>query len=184
MASLIKEDDEMPYTKDGRRVDLLINLLAIINRTTAMVLVELFVTGAAYQVRMHMKTLKTLSQKENELFDFLRVLNEKQADDFYADYLKLSKKEKEAYIQDAIDYGIYMHQVPMWETKAIFYRCLELRKRFPYIKEDDLYIKKWGREYKILSKYFVGEIYLLKQLRLLIVILIENSVNCWEVLMG
>jgi DNA-directed RNA polymerase beta subunit len=30
--SKICEDDEMPFTEDGRRVDLMLNLLAIINR--------------------------------------------------------------------------------------------------------------------------------------------------------
>ena len=33
--SEIRDDEDMPYTKDGRRVDLILNLLAIINRTTS-----------------------------------------------------------------------------------------------------------------------------------------------------
>ena len=36
VVSEIRDDEDMPYTHDGRRVDLLLNLLAIINRTTAM----------------------------------------------------------------------------------------------------------------------------------------------------
>ena len=159
--SEIRDDEDMPYTKDGRRVDLILNLLAIINRTTSMPITELFITGAAYQVRQHMKELPTLEEKENELFNFIQVFNEKQYDEMYRDYKKLKKKEREQYIQDAIDDGIYIHQLPMWETMPIFYRCQNMLKQFPYIKQDDVYIKKWGREIKVLSKYFIGHQYIL-----------------------
>ena len=167
----------MPYTKDGRRVDLILNLLAIINRTTSAPLIELFITGAAYQVRQHMKELTTLEEKENELFDFINVFNEKQHDKMYRNYKKLKKKEKERYIQDAIDTGIYTHQLPVWESMPVFYRCQNLLKKFPYIKQDDVYIKKWGREIKVLSKYFIGDMYILYKVRGFL-----NLVNCWELL--
>ena len=109
-----------------------------------------------------MKSLPTLVEKENELFDFIQVFNEKQYEEMYKDYKKLKKKEKEEYIQDAIDNGIYIHQLPMWETMPIFYRCQNVLKKFPYIKQDDVYIKQWGREFKVLTKYFIGEMYILK----------------------
>ena len=158
----IREDEDMPYTKDGRRVDLLLNLLAIINRTTSFLLFEMFINGASYQVRQKMKTLDTLTEKENMLFDFIQTLNEDQAEKMYKSYKKLTKKEKEAYIDDAIYNGIFIHQTPMWEKMPIFYRCQNLLKRFPFIQKDDLYIRKWGREYKMLTKYFIGEQYVMK----------------------
>ena len=126
-----------------------------------MPLTEIFITGAAYQVRQYMKTLPTLEEKEDELFRFINIFNEKQCEKMRRDYKKLRKKEKEAYIEDAIYDGIYIHQLPMWETIPIFYRCQNLLKAFPYIKQDDLYIKKWGREIKVLSKYFIGDQYIL-----------------------
>lgn len=181
VVSQIREDEDMPYTKDGRRVDLLFNVLAIINRTTAFVLFETFINGASYQVRQKMKEMSFV-ERENTLFDFIRIFNEDQADKFYKDYKKLKKKEKEEYILDAIENGIYIHQIPMWETLPIFYRCLNLRKRFPFIGYDDLYIKKWGRERKILTKYFIGEMYILELMRLISVMILENSVNCWKLL--
>lgn len=180
----IEADENMPYTKDGRRVDLLLNLLAIVNRTTSFPLYEIFMNGCAYQVRQHMKTLETFEEKEELLFSFLYEWNENQTALFLNDYNRLKKKEKEAYIQDAIDNGILMHQQPMWETKPIFYRCADVLEKFPFIKEDDLFIKKWGREYKVLTKYFIGEMYILKLLRLVIVILQENLVNCWDNSLG
>lgn len=160
--SKIVEDDEMPYTKDGRRVDLLINLLAIINRTTAFVLFEMFMNGSSYQIRQKMKTLKTIEEKEQLLFDYLGTWNPKQAKSFHANYKKLNKKAKEEYINDAIEDGIYIHQPAMWEDEPLFYRCIKVLDKYPFIGENKLYIKKWGREYPILTNYFLGESYFVK----------------------
>lgn len=162
VVSEIREDDEMPFTEDGRRVDLLLNLLAIINRTTSFPLYEIYITGAAYQVRQKMRTLESLSEQEDMLFKFVEILNEEQYEKMYKDYKKMTKKEKEAYIWDAIEDGIYIHQTPMWETMPIFYRCMNLRKAFPFLKMDDVYINKWGRKIKTLSKYWIGSMYCMK----------------------
>lgn len=159
--SEIRDDVDMPYTKDGRRIDLLINLLAIVNRTTAFAIYELFITGSAYQVRQKMKEA-TFKKREKMLFDFIKIFNEVQYNKMYSDYKLLSKSEKEDYLQDAIDTGIFIHQLPLWETKPIFYRCLDLLKTFDFIDYNDLYIRKWGREIKVLTKYFVGDMYILK----------------------
>lgn len=159
--SEIRDDADMPYTKDGRRIDLLINLLAIVNRTTAFAIYELFITGSAYQVRQKMKEA-TFKKREKMLFDFIKIFNEVQYNKMYSDYKLLSKSEKEDYLQDAIDTGIFIHQLPLWETKPIFYRCLDLLKTFDFIDYNDLYIRKWGREIKVLTKYFVGDMYILK----------------------
>lgn len=161
--SEVWDDDKMPYTKDGRRVDLLLNLLAIVNRTTAFVLYELFINGCSYQIRQKMKELPTLKEKENLLFEYIATWNEEQCEKMHRDYKKLKIKEKELYMIDAIDNGIYIHQNPMWESTPIFYRCINIKKKFPFIKKDDLYINKWGREHKILNKYFIGEMYILEK---------------------
>lgn len=159
--SEIRKDEDMPHTHDGRRVDLLLNLLAIINRTTSMLLYEMFINGSSYQLRQKLKDC-SLEEQENMLFKYIEILNEHQASEFHKRYKKLKKKEKIEFMQSVIDEGIFIHQTPLWETKPIFYRCLELRKEFPFIKMDDLYINKWGREYKMLTKYFIGEMYVLK----------------------
>ena len=159
--SEIWDDDKMPYTKDGRRVDLLLNLLAIINRTTAWVLFEIFINGCSYQVRQKMKELP-FKEQEEMLFDYVRVWNEKQAALLYNNHKKLSKKEKEKYIEDAIYDGIYINQNSMWESTPVFYRCMNVRKKFPFIQMNDLYIQKWGKEQKILDKYFIGEMYCIR----------------------
>ena len=160
--SQIREDEDMPYTHDGRRVDVLLNLLAIINRTTAFPLFEIYINGSSYQIRQKMKELKTIDEQAKLMIDYVRVLNEEQADYIQKKYDKMGKKAKQKLIDDAIEDGIYIHQTPMWEKIPLFYRCMNIKKKFPFIQTQDLYIKQWGREIKILNKYFVGEMYCLR----------------------
>lgn len=158
----IREDEDMPVTEDGRRVDLILNMLGIINRTTAMPLYEMFINSASRKIRHKMSELKTLKEKETLLFDYINIWNEDQYSEMYKYYKSLNKKEKESYMQDAIDDGIYIKQTPLWETKPIFYRCLDLMEKYPFIKRDDMYIKKWGKLHKVLTPTVVGEMYCMK----------------------
>nr|DAX65871.1 MAG TPA: bifunctional DNA-directed RNA polymerase subunit beta/beta' [Caudoviricetes sp.] len=158
----IREDEDMPVTEDGRRVDLILNMLGIINRTTAMPLYEMFINSASRKIRHKMSELKTLKEKETLLFDYVNIWNEDQYSEMYKYYKSLNKKEKESYIQDAIDDGIYIKQTPLWETKPIFYRCLDIMEKYPFIKRDDMYIKKWGKLHKVLTPTVVGEMYCMK----------------------
>ena len=125
-----------------------------------------------------MKGLRTYKEKETVLFDFINIFNEEQCKHFYKSYSEMKAKEKREYIDSAINDGIYIHLDNLAETTPVFYRCIHALEKFPFIKEDDLYVKKWGREYKCLTKSFVGEMYILKQLRM------KNLLNCWELLTG
>lgn len=157
----VRPDNQMPYTKDGRRVDCLLNLLAIINRTTGGPIAEQFLTSAAWKVRQKMATLPTLELKAELGFSFIRVMNETQYKKFYDIYQKLSPKKKEEFIKDMIEDGIYIHEKPMYAEIPMFYRLLDVLDKFD-IGRDDLYVNKWGRRYKCLRKEFVGQLYILK----------------------
>ena len=111
-----------------------------------------------------------LSDKENvhdgdweKTSDGVDISYEIQKLENKAHELCLSKAKKEEYIESAIQEGIYINQTPLWEKMPIFYRCQNLLKEFPFIQQNDLYIKKWGREIKVLNKYFIGQMYILKQ---------------------
>lgn len=151
----------MPFTEDGRRVDLMLNLLAIINRTTSFPMYELAITSICYQVRKRMALMDNYDDKEKLLFDIIYQFNEKQYEKHWKDYNKLSKDERKDFIDDAIENGIYIHQSPMWETKPIFYRLRDILDKYPWIHPDDVYINKWGRKIKSLSKVWVGQMYIL-----------------------
>jgi DNA-directed RNA polymerase subunit beta len=160
--SKICEDDEMPFTEDGRRVDLMLNLLAIINRTTSFPLFELMITSICYQVRKKMETMVDYKEKEALLFDIVNEFNENQKEAMWSLYLKLSEDEKKDYIDDAIYNGIYIHQSPLWETKPIFYRLNDILEKYPWLSADNVYINKWGRKIKTLRKAWIGQMYIMK----------------------
>ena len=160
--SEIREDEDMPITEDGRRVDLLLNLLAIINRTTSFPLYELMMTSICYKVRLRMKEMEDYNERENLLFDILKMFSEdeyRQMWDIYNGYDDYGKKQ---FIDDAINDGIYIHQPPLWEKEPIFYRIRKILQKYDWLKADTLYLNKWGRKIKILSDHWIGTQYILK----------------------
>ena len=160
--SKIEDDDKMPFTKDGRRVDLLLNLLAIVNRTTSFPMYELIATSIAYKVRNRLSEMDSYDDREKLLFDIIYMYNEKQYDKMKALYDKMDSRGKKKFIDDAITDGIYLNQPPFWETKPIFNRINDILKKYTWLQADDVYINKWGREIKILNKYWIGDMYILK----------------------
>lgn len=160
--SEIREDEDMPYTEDGRRVDLLLNMLAIINRTTSFPLYELMITSICYKVRSRLAQMDNYKDREELLFDILKMFNEDEYEQFWSLYSKYSENEKKQFIDDAINDGIYIHQPPLWEKKFIFHRIRDILAKYDWLKADTLYINKWGRKIKILSNYWIGDQYILK----------------------
>lgn len=178
--SQIRPDDEMPYYYDdlGNKVyvDLLFNILAVINRTTAFPIYELTINFICNKVRAQMAKMTNIKAQEKLLFDVIRDFNENQADQMKKIYDGLSKDEKKDYIESCINDRIFIHQNPMWETKPIFFRLLDIYKKYDFLAPYDIYINKWGREIKCLNPAYVGEMYILESLRM------KNFVNCWDVL--
>jgi hypothetical protein len=156
----------MPYYYDdnGNKViiKILFNVLAIINRTTAFPMYEITINFICNKARAHMSTMRTLKQKEKFLFELINDFNEKQAKEMKEKYDTLSKKEKEEYITSCINERIFIHQAPMWETKPIFFRLLDIYKKYDFLTPYDIYLKKWGREIKILNPMYIGEMYIIK----------------------
>lgn len=178
--SQIRPDNEMPYYYDdnGNKVyiDLLFNILAVINRTTAFPIYELTINFICNKVRAQMSKMTNIKAQEKLLFDVIRDFNENQADEMKKIYDKLSKDEKKDYIESCINDRIFIHQNPMWETKPIFFRLLDIYKKYDFLIPYYIYINKWGREIKCLNPAYVGEMYILGILR------IQNFVNCWNIL--
>ena len=160
--SEIREDEDMPFTEDGRKVDVLLNLLGIINRTTSFAIYELAINAITYQTRRRMKSLKTYKQKENLLFDIIHEFNEEQYAVMKKDYDALDDNEKKDVIDDAIENGIYIHQSPTHETKPIFYRIRDILEKNEWLEPETIYINKYGRKIKTMSKHWLGTMYLLK----------------------
>jgi hypothetical protein len=160
--SQIREDEDMPYTEDGTRVDLLLNLFAIINRTTSFVIYELAINSICRKARQRMATLKTLKQKENLLFGIIHDFNEEQYAKMKPIYDMMEDKEKIELINDTIENGILIHQSPVRETKAIFYRIMDILDKYDWLSPDIVYVNQNGRKIKTMSRHWVGELLIMK----------------------
>lgn len=160
--SEIRDDDLMPYTSDGRRVDLLLNTLGVINRTTAFPLYELLINNINYKIINKMKTMESYEEKEKMLFHLLYMYNESQYEDLRKIYDNLSDEGKHEFIDNTIEESIYVKRIPMKETIPMFFRLSNILKEYPWITADDVYINKWGRPIKLMNKQWVGEMYIMK----------------------
>lgn len=160
--SEVRDDDMMPHTADGRRVDLILNLLAIINRTTSMPLYEIAINAINYQVRQKMLSMETYQERANLLFDVMKEWNEIEYERMLKLYMDKDKKGKEEFIDDVLADRIYVHEPPLWETKPLFYRIMDVLKKYPWLEPSKMTVYKWGRQRPILAKMWIGEMYILK----------------------
>ena len=164
VVAVIRPDSAMPYTKDGRRVHLLLNLLAIINRTTGSPIAEELMTSICWKCRQKMATLKTLEAKADLGFELIKDFNPQQYKKMYKTYTELkTEQEKKDYVESMIVDGIYIHEKPMYADTPLFKRLYHIMEKYEWILKDDVYINKWGRRIKCLRKEFIGQMYILKQ---------------------
>lgn len=170
--SEIVPKEEMPYYYDenGNKIyaQILLNLLAIINRTTAYPLFELALTFIEDKCARHLRTLKTRKEQEDLFFEFLNDFDPDYAKESRLIYNRLSTKEKNEYMKcvaygdELYSNGIFLRDIPFYETTPIFYRIMNIYKKYDWLKTDRVYIEKWGREIPILNKYRISEMYFVK----------------------
>lgn len=158
----ILPDDEMPYTEDGQRVDLMLNLLAIINRTTSFAIYELCITSICYQVRQKMREMESYKDKERLLFGIINDFNEIEHDYMWKAYNELDEAGQKKVIDDAIEDGIYINISPIHETIAIFYRIQNILNKYDFLKPQKVYINRHGRKILTMTKHWIGSMYIMK----------------------
>lgn len=162
VVSKVVPDDEMPYTDTGKRVDVILNLLAISNRTTGFVPHELFETFIMDRTRERMAGMNKLEDKASLFFEILGQLNNRIKEEQESIYRELSKKEKEEYIKDVIEEGMHNQEMPIWEDEYIFHRLRKIWKKYDWLKPYKMYIKKWGQEFETLTPMYIGEMYMMR----------------------
>ena len=161
--SVIRPDSEMPHTKDGKTVEVILNLLAIVNRTTAFAPMEIYGTFILDRAREQLAKMKKREDQEKLLFEMLEIFDHDYGLEQKDIYRNLSNKEKDEYMSDCITDGIYVRiDESRPDDITFFYRLVDLTKKYKWIKPYDLYVNKWGREYPVLNKACVGEMYLFR----------------------
>lgn len=165
--SAIKPVKEMPHFGNGEVVDVIFDSLGVPNRLNIFQLYEQSVTAQMRQVRDHLKTLKTVKEKEDIFFTFLACYNEEQADRVRQDYLEENKTQadKEAYFRDYIEkYGIYTHIESFWHKKLMWDSVNEVYDKFDFLKPYRIYFwqkdtQRWARQ---INDEYIGYMHVMK----------------------
>ena len=160
VVSKVIDDADMPFTSDGKRVDVILNQPAITNRTTGFVPHEMEINWITELAIDQMKQMKTLEEKETLLFDVMAAFNSKQAAWFHKRYKRLkSAKQKAAYMEEVMQKGIVIYQDSINEDVSVFYKIRDLYKKYDWIKPVTMFIRRWGHIYRICTKYSPGKMY-------------------------
>lgn len=178
VTSAIWPDEEMPYlTTDSyedeygvthpkgerKRVDLISNPLAIINRTIPMALIEPSITFILDRTRDHMKTLNTLNEQQEFMFDIMNLLNPIHAKHVESVYSKLSDREKKVFIKSAIEKGIFIKREAFSEEVNIRDNIIKVYEKYgDIINPFNVFTPKpkWGRDIYV-GKHYIGFQYML-----------------------
>lgn len=164
VTSTIWKDEDMPYLTEAaytdefgvvhpkgekERVELISNPLAIINRTIPMALQEPSVTFILDKTRKHMTKLGSLEEQRDFMFDMLDILSPNQSRDLRVIYDGLSDREKQKFIESAINDGIsvrweaFSHEINLRDNILKVYE-----KYGDIIKPYNIFMPKpkWGRD--------------------------------------
>lgn len=164
--SRIIPDDEMPYTKDGKRADVIVNALGVINRMNSYQLFELEMNFIGDHVSKKLPELKTIQEKEYLVFTVLELLNEDVEDTnrIKDHYNSLDMSGKEDFFSTIEKEGLYYRTEPLWQLQEepLFERICKLYDLFPWMNPIDLYVNSFGREVKILRPAIMSQVYFMK----------------------
>lgn len=150
----ILPDDEMPVLDNGVRADIIFNTLSIINRLGSAPLYEIELNYISDEVLEKIKKKKSLEDKEELLFKYLKMVNKDYAKFVWDDYNKSKSKEK--YIKSIEKNGIYLHQPPFFDNITFdqlgdLYEAFNIKPRKAYFN---------GVEVK--NKLIIGDQYIMK----------------------
>jgi DNA-directed RNA polymerase beta subunit len=158
----ILPDDKMPFLANGKRVDVILSALGVVNRLNSAQLFEHSINFICNCVVDKLKTLKTHKAREKLLFDIVGIFNKKEAVALKEYYNELNSVEVDDFYEDIYEKGIYIHTPPLWETEPIFNKLRTIYAKYDWIKPVDVYVNVFGRDIKIMQPMIIGELYIIK----------------------
>ena len=162
VVSEIVDDDKMPFTADGKPLDVIVNPLSCPNRLNPFQWMEISFNHSSNKIVEDLKQMKSNTDRFKYLCKYLRYFNERgEMDQLIVYYKGLSTKERKEFWEDLFENGIYINYPPMWDNMPAIEKIEAIRKEFN-IERDQLYIKKWGRVIPLMTKLIVGEKYMIK----------------------
>ena len=160
--SKIVPDDEMPILENGKVVDVQFNCLGVINRLNSFQLFEQSINFIMNRTIDRIKTLETNDQRASVIFTMINHFNTRQAKEMGEMYSKLSVEEREEFIQDIYNYGIFVHIPPFWHERPLFDVLSEIYDKYDWLNPYKAYIKKNGRYRPMMNELIVGEMYIIR----------------------
>ena len=160
--------ERMPYyyDKDGNKhyVQLKVNLLAIINRTTSAPLFEQATNFIGRKCQEQMRELPTREQKCDLLFDVIEMFNAEYHMYLKDKYQGMSEEEKDLFIWYCENVRIHFHQPPIEDVgmDPIFYRLGSIVDKYDWIKPETTYLYKWGREIQCMQNSYISDVYVIE----------------------
>lgn len=156
----------MPFYYDANgnkvHVQLILSVLAIINRTTAAVIGELATNFIGKRVSAHMKTLKTMKEKEKILFDVLKMYNVDYCEFLMKKYKAMTTEEKKNFLQYCEDVKIHFNQPSMGEKEPMFYRIMNLKEKYKDIlNPDEMWVHQFGRDIRCVMDGYIANMYII-----------------------
>lgn len=158
----ILPDDQMPFLANGKRVDVILSALGVVNRLNSAQLFEHSINFICNSVAEKLKTLKTNKAREKLLFDIIGRFNKTESEQLKEYYDELSNIEKEEFYDDIYERGIYIHTPPLWETEPIFNKLRDIYADYDWLRPVDVFVPAFGRIIKIMQPMIIGELYIIK----------------------
>lgn len=163
--SKIERDENMPFTEDGVRVDVILNALGSINRLISEPLFEVDINFIADRFMQRIKQVETLEEKEELLWKFYSNFNERgMCDKLKKAYYALKTDERKLQFFDNLyEKGLHVNQPPISTSKESLFDVLKgIYQSCPWIKPYKVYVKKWGRTIQLMNELVVGSQYMFR----------------------
>ena len=160
--SKILPDDEMPVLENGRVVDVQFNCLGVINRLNSFQLFEQSINFIMIRTIDRIKTLETNDQRAALVFTMINNFNTRQAREMGEMYSKMNEEQREEFIQDIYEYGIFVHIPPFWHERNLFDVLSEIYDKYDWLTPYKVFVKKNGRFRPVMNEFIVGEMYIIR----------------------
>ncbi len=132
--AMIVPDDELPITESGKRADIVLNPLGILNRLNIAQIQEQYLNFMADRLIDRMSQLKSYDDKYDEFTAFMKAVNKQQYDFLDMEYIMMNRSQRQTFIDKIMSDGIYIHQQPFFGNTTMD-QFEKLFKERPYLVE-------------------------------------------------
>lgn len=158
-------DELMPIDEYGTRAEIILNPCGVVGRSNPGQLYEQELNFISERIVDKMKNEDTLSKKYDLLYKFLSMVNLEMCNKFNNYYNSLSIQNKNNYIDNVIDKGIYIYQHPFdnitFEQLKNLYNTFNIKPSKLTVGVIDQHNPNNIRKYKSINSVIIGKEYIM-----------------------